>query len=807
MREGEEHERRPESHRLTSGTALLSALYLVAIAAFLFRRVLTADLIYGDDVLDYFYYSRAYGFGQMRAGEVPLWNPYHFCGYPFAGNAQSALFYPPNMIFLLLDVGRALSLSIFLHVLLAGGGLFLFVWHLTRRASASVLAASIYMLSGFLSTHIFAGHVTICCAYPWLPYVLWALDKALRQRRMRWAMVGGLFLSCSMLAGHPQMAYYTLIACVLYAVAYGWACTGGRSRWLSLGRAARPLGVLVVVGVLLSAIQLVPTGCFAQHSTRLGGLSYEAATTHSFPPEKAVTFLVPFLFGDGLALDGHSAYWGRWHLWSHPYVGVLPLCLTLLAVFSRRRLARLMALLCLLAVFLALGRYAPYFRGLFGLVPGLSLFRAPARALFLFAFAAATASGLMLAGIVSEIEQGVRPKLLAGAWRGLAVLAIVLVMAGLVAGRMKTGEGSFWQGLVRKVTLLEGGEQGKQSHPHFLEQSLRFARRNLLASSLWAALAAGVAWLGRHRRARKLFPAALIALVTADLLWSAERYVRGIEWTEPRLERNIVEVVKPKGTVVPPRIASARSAAALRGAGLDGISHVGGYDPALLNRYADYMNAATDDPGSLWNTSSGPMHPTKLLRLAGISHVILGPDATAYPESSRLLRTKSAQVFALRLPLSRAFVVHRATAVADRSERLKRLLEIDPSEEAIVEEALTLPLAPCPAGASEEVRITKYEPHLVEMSVLAASNALVVLTDTHYPAWEATLNGRSTELLAVDHLFRGVVVPPGEHEIVLTYSKRMFYTGAFITAITLAFVGTVLVFGVVKRRRRTGTAL
>jgi len=34
------------------------------------------------------------------SGELPLWNPYQFAGYPFVGNGQSAIFYPPNWLYL-----------------------------------------------------------------------------------------------------------------------------------------------------------------------------------------------------------------------------------------------------------------------------------------------------------------------------------------------------------------------------------------------------------------------------------------------------------------------------------------------------------------------------------------------------------------------------------------------------------------------------------------------------------------------------------------------------------------------------------
>ncbi len=51
-----------------------------------------------------FYPWRLFAARTMRSGELALWNPHQMCGYPFVGNGQSALFYPPNWLLALVDV-------------------------------------------------------------------------------------------------------------------------------------------------------------------------------------------------------------------------------------------------------------------------------------------------------------------------------------------------------------------------------------------------------------------------------------------------------------------------------------------------------------------------------------------------------------------------------------------------------------------------------------------------------------------------------------------------------------------------------
>ena len=103
---------------------------------FLFRRVLLALTLAlfagtfldagtiasgnGADLTRYFVYCREFGAAQMRQGHIPLWNPHVCGGTPFAGNWQSALFYPPNWIYLFLPLAWAINLEIALHVFLVG---------------------------------------------------------------------------------------------------------------------------------------------------------------------------------------------------------------------------------------------------------------------------------------------------------------------------------------------------------------------------------------------------------------------------------------------------------------------------------------------------------------------------------------------------------------------------------------------------------------------------------------------------------------------------------------------------------------
>ena len=169
----------------------------------------------------------------------------------------------------------------------------------------------------------------------------------------------------------------------------------------------------------------------------------------------------------------------------------------------------------------------------------------------------------------------------------------------------------------------------------------------------------------------------------------------------------------------------------------------------------------------------------------------------------------------------RAFVVHDVTVVPDidageaafeaASDRFGngalRVNGFDVTERAIVEaESDQIPAAlsvgqPGCAVVADEVKITKYESDEVRLQVESACTGLVVLSDTYFPGWQATVNGESAEIHPTDMAFRGVVVGPGRSEVVFRYRPASFRSGVIVA---FAAVGTMLaawIIPVLWRRR------
>jgi hypothetical protein len=170
---------------------------------------------------------------------------------------------------------------------------------------------------------------------------------------------------------------------------------------------------------------------------------------------------------------------------------------------------------------------------------------------------------------------------------------------------------------------------------------------------------------------------------------------------------------------------------------------------------------------------------------AGLERAGLVPLAPPTDTSDGLWRNPTA--------LPRAFLVRRVRAVADADAAFAAVSapEFRPRDEAVVETPLDADLGGGPPPSGETTHVVRRTPVEVVVTVQAASPALLVVTDTHYPGWSARIGSQATEMRRVDFAFRGVVVPAGTHEVTFAYAPASVASGVWLSAIGLVLVGAL----------------
>ncbi|MBM3333806.1 hypothetical protein FJY63_04010, partial [Candidatus Sumerlaeota bacterium] len=158
--------------------------------------------------------------------------------------------------------------------------------------------------------------------------------------------------------------------------------------------------------------------------------------------------------------------------------------------------------------------------------------------------------------------------------------------------------------------------------------------------------------------------------------------------------------------------------------------------------------------------------------------------------------------------LGGAWLVHRVREVGSEDEALSLLAKdaVDLSHEAVVSKPFKLGVLPetedGAAASHDEVAFVRYEADKIEIRTTSSQPAMLCLAEVHYPGWRAELDGQPTELLRVNFLLRGVVIPAaGAHVVTLRFAPLSLAIGKVVS-----LVGVLVLVGlwIGSRTGRTG---
>ena len=427
---------------------------VTAVVAYYFDY-LTGKAFIWEDMVSWYYPTLNYFCAAIAGGRFPLWLPGLLNGVPLYTDFQTAMYYPFRWVLVLFQHDGVLPVLVYqryivLHVML--GGLLMYGYLKSHRLGplACWAGSMVFCFAGFAALHII--HFPMVGVYAWLPLQLWLVDKAVTTRRAKYYAGLTAVIFISFCAGFPQATLYhsyLVIAYWLYCRYRDWPERPLRtlsliSRHL-VGEAWRIAAVFGSV-LLLSAILILPTFEHWQLSTR-EAMGFNGAASQSLPVRNLVQIAVPNFFGTSNCTPEDDNFWGtdpkstgahryagRIFYWEFGvYAGQLSL-LALLAIGCnwgawRASPARFFALSWGLALWFMLGRYGGLFNLLYHYLPGVALFRSPAR----MAGVADCCAAILVACLVEAVTGPVRLRIGRAAAVGLGLYALAGV-GGLIFG-------------------------------------------------------------------------------------------------------------------------------------------------------------------------------------------------------------------------------------------------------------------------------------------------------------------------------------------------------------------------------------
>ena len=89
----------------------------------------------------------------------------------------------------------------------------------------------------------------------------------------------------------------------------------------------------------------------------------------------------------------------------------------------------------------------------------------------------------------------------------------------------------------------------------------------------------------------------------------------------------------------------------------------------------------------------------------------------------------------------------------------------------------------------------------VGVKTQSSGPAVLVVSQTYYPGWKATLDGTPAELLRVDGTLTGVAVPAGAHEVRMVFQPASFRTGLAVSLISMGILLALIATGLRSQRK------
>jgi hypothetical protein len=717
---------------------------------------------------------------ELRAGRLPLWNPYEGMGKPLFAEGVHSVLHPVSVAGAFLAPGSVDFLLIG-YLLFAALGALAFARSLGATPLAAAAAGVAYATCGFTAS--MTGNPIFLAGAGSLAWMLAAV---------RWVGAGAPWGPAACAVATAVAIFSGDFQLVLVGGAVGAALAVDVGGWRALPRAAAGLAA----GALLAGVQLSATWGALGESARAGGLRPDELVQWALAPGRLVEWLIPGLavgvLADPLPVDllGGPTLGGPFA--ESVYLGAPMLLLAAMGLgWAGRRTRWVLCVAAALLLWVALGHHLGS-RQLLGGVPIWSQFRFTEKMMAPFSLLAVAAAALGIDRLAGDRVARWSPVAAGAVAAATATVAMVAraspdALQGMLAPVTGHGEA----GAAFLVGTLRGGALHAALGASALLALLRLApaARRAMAAALLAASTAVATSYGAHFGLASAIQGAVDLPVEAPAPGLRLAHPVKPDLPEPSaygLDDVDVWLMSERLQLYPPFNVAQR---------IDSISGYSGLSPWRLE-----VLEATFGP-AWWSVA----------RRFGVTHVAAGWSAVGAHAS-----VAEGAVAGGRLVLERASpplriwaVPHAPWASFARSvttvpgpraalAALQRLVASGDDGEVVVE----APQAP-QAGAGRVLAVARGTESL-RVEAESLTGALLVVRDAFWPGWRAWIDGAEVPIRPADLLVRAIPWPAGRHVLEMRYEPPELRVGWLLSALGAAVTGAFAVPAV--RRRRSGGA-
>jgi len=224
-----------------------------------------------------------------------------------------------------------------------------------------------------------------------------------------------------------------------------------------------------------------------------------------------------------------------------------------------------------------------------------------------------------------------------------------------------------------------------------------------------------------------------------------------------------------------------------------GIESVGGYHPAKLKIYNDFLQR-TNNAGTL-----------PLMRMLNVKY-LLSPQPINFPG---LMQIKQGKMKTGRgnMPITlyelddfqpRAWFVENVEVHAEKNLPWDTFTaqSFNPGRTAFVSQSDIESNRSFKLGSVVDIQHSLHE---LTVKTESTEEGFLVISEVYYPLrWKAKINGKEVKYFETNGVIRGLIVPPGNHEVKFIYDKSSFRKGIAISTVAFLLCIGIIAFGLVK---------
>lgn len=725
-----------------------------------------------DDTFRQLYPFKTLASGSMLAGQLPLWNPYNGAGQPLLATLHPGFFNPLSvMLHMNNDAKAGWAWYVMLHVPLVLISVYAYARSLRLSKYASVVTAVTTALSGAVVVRYIFGEFLF--SYAMLPILL-LVQEQMRDGKRRAILFVPFVTTLVLISVQPQISAYIFVTAIIYAM-------------VRIRTRAFLYFAMMGLGVGMSSFQLIPSWELFRNANVTAGSSAFIFEKFLMPLSHLITIIIPNYFGN----QGTYNFWGKTdYTETVASIGSIPIYFVMISIAVRNIPKHLISLRrffltgVLATIALTLNWWLPKVISTYP-IPVVST-SIPTRIYLFTSFFLAVLAGMGVDIWFQNTKDTKRTGL-------RAIVSVGLFLAVVCIGT--------WYARA----------SGHIVCPVSIPACATVALRNSAAETLvfvLSSIAICIPLCIRFRPIRLLSYGALVLLLAATGIYNAWKF---LPFSPPEYVGAPHPILTALSAFSPQRTAGLGSAAfATDFATQYRYFDTNYYDPLYIRRYGElvsYVNTGNREKGLTRSDVNVVSDATVSAELAlrrerfwdmtGTSALVTKKSEDIPFAGNIVWEDANWRVTSRDTALPRAYLVTDVRTDPDPNHMLAALFSVstDIGKTAYVEVPVTGVDVGSPVHGS--VTIDSYMPNSVVLSAQSDTNALFVLSDTYYPGWRATIDGKKTPVYRANYAFRAIVLPQGSHRVVVSYEPESVMIGLWTTIVS--FIVWILLYVFFKR--------